>query len=66
MPASTAFEGVSKGLSPISSSMTSFPPAASPLAMASTVNAVSGWTALAKVLYDGVMPLASRGYSGAR
>jgi hypothetical protein len=43
---------VSKGLSPISSSMTSFPAASSCLAIVRTVNAVSALTELAKSLKE--------------
>src|SRR5436190_17596903 len=52
--ASMAFGGVAKGLSPISSSMTSFPAAISVLATARTVNADSTSTDDANLLNAGI------------
>src|SRR5262245_49862621 len=54
MPASIAPGGDAKGLSPISSSMTSLPPAISRLATASTLNAVSTPTEEANRLNAGM------------
>jgi hypothetical protein len=53
-PASIAFGGVENGLSPISSSMMSLPPAISRLATARTLNAVSTPTEEANLLNEGI------------